>query len=95
MEKLIDLHCDTIWRLTDAGEKVTLGKNSFCVNIDEMKQAGTMAQFFACFVDANWFTKEEKYEEGYVCIKQMIKRMRKRSGRFFGTDCICEKAERR
>lgn len=82
MEKLIDLHCDTIWRLTDAGEKVTLGKNSFCVNIDEMKQAGTMAQFFACFVDANWFTKEEKYEEGYVCIKQMIKRMRKEVGDF-------------
>ncbi len=77
MEKLIDLHCDTIWRLTDAGEEVTLGKNAFSVNIEEMKQADTMAQFFACFVDVKSFPEKERYEEGYAYVKKMIERMRK------------------
>lgn len=77
MEKLVDLHCDTIWKLMDAGEEMTLGKNSFCVNIDEMKQADTMAQFFACFVDVGSFPEKERYENGYAYVKKMMERMRK------------------
>lgn len=77
MKNLIDLHCDTIWRLMCAGEEVTLEKNSFCVNIDEMRQTDTMAQFFACFVDAKWFLEKDRYEDGYTYVKKMIERIKK------------------
>ena len=65
MDKLIDLHCDTIWRLMEAGKNATLENNPFCVNLKEMRRADTMAQFFACFVDMQWFQEENKFEEGY------------------------------
>lgn len=82
MEKLIDLHCDTIWRLMDAGEEATLGENPFCVNMAEMRKADTMAQFFACFVDVKRFEQEEGYEEGYTYVNRMIRRMQKEVGNF-------------
>lgn len=45
----IDLHCDTISQLMKRkGE--TLEKNSLCVNLAGMERAGTIVQFFACFV---------------------------------------------
>lgn len=75
MKGLIDLHCDTIWKLMDAKQEETLEKNCFCVNIDEMKQADIMAQFFACFVDCGLFPKKEQYEKGYIYVKKMIERM--------------------
>ena len=77
MDKLIDLHCDTIWRLMEAGKNATLENNPFCVNLKEMRRADTMAQFFACFVDMQWFQEENKFEEGYQYVKKMIERLRK------------------
>ena len=46
---LIDLHCDTLFRLS--GEKAGQDlKNTDCnVNLSGMRETGTMAQFFACF----------------------------------------------
>lgn len=76
MKGLIDLHCDTIWKLMDAKEEVNLEKNCFCVNMDEMKKADIMAQFFACFVDCGLFSKKEQYEKGYIYVKKMIERMK-------------------
>ena len=48
--KLIDLHCDTVWKLMDLDKKGDLMENQCSVSIPGMKRAGTMAQFFACFV---------------------------------------------
>ena len=40
------MHCDTIWMLMrEEGEH--LQNNSFCVDVEKMKVAGCMAQFFA------------------------------------------------
>ena len=47
--KLIDLHCDTIWKLMDLDRKGDLMENGCSINIPAMRQAGTKAQFFACF----------------------------------------------
>ncbi len=50
MGNLIDMHCDTISRLMNKpGE--SLRDNSLCVDIKGMKEAGTLVQFFACFVN--------------------------------------------
>ena len=48
--KLIDMHCDTIWKLKDLDKTGDLMENRCSVNIPGMKQAGVTAQFFACFV---------------------------------------------
>ena len=50
--KLIDLHCDTLWKLMDLSGNGDLMKNDGCVSIEAMKKGGTMAQFFACFTSA-------------------------------------------
>ena len=43
--KLIDLHCDTLWKLMDLSGNGDLMKNDGCVSIEAMKKGGTMAQF--------------------------------------------------
>ena len=48
---LIDLHCDTIWRMIESTEESTLRSDSLCVNLDKMKDANTAVQFFACFLN--------------------------------------------
>ena len=47
--KLIDMHCDTVWKLMDLGGEGDLMTGSCDVTIPRMRQAGTLAQFFACF----------------------------------------------
>lgn len=48
--KLIDLHCDTLWQLT-ANQSAVLRKNDFCVDVEKLQSAGSLAQFFALFID--------------------------------------------
>lgn len=50
--KLIDMHCDTISRLMDLPFGKNLIENELCINLEGMQKAGTLAQFFACFVHA-------------------------------------------
>lgn len=59
---LIDMHCDTISRLMDR-EDETLEKNSLCINLEGMEKAGTMVQFFACFVHAISYESEKMKSE--------------------------------
>lgn len=40
---LIDMHCDTFWKLSE-------GNTDFCVDLEKLQQAGSLAEFFACFV---------------------------------------------
>ena len=73
---LIDMHCDTIWMLMR--EKDTkLKNNRFCVDVEKMKAAGSMAQFFACFIYLNEIASEERWEIGYQLALDMIARGKK------------------
>ena len=47
--RLIDMHCDTISLLMQE-ENANLRENHFCVDLEKMKKAGSIAQFFACFI---------------------------------------------
>lgn len=49
--KLIDLHCDTILRCIDSKGEIKLGKNDLCIDIQKLRGAGSLAQFFAMYVD--------------------------------------------
>jgi len=67
--KLIDMHCDTIFELMRRkGE--SLKGNSLCISLDYMKQAKSMAQFFACFLYADEFGWD--YTKGYEKALEMI-----------------------
>ena len=61
--KLIDLHCDTLWKLMDLDRTGDLYKSGCAVTIPDMKKAGTVAQFFACFTYLEDYRKGNGYEE--------------------------------
>lgn len=48
---LIDLHCDTISVLLRQEKDGELKKNKLCVDIEKLRQGGTLAQFFALYID--------------------------------------------
>lgn len=63
--KLVDMHCDTIYELLRGADGQTLFHNHLCVDMEGMRRARTMAQFFACFVDAKeWAAEGETDDEG-------------------------------
>lgn len=70
---LIDMHCDTIWKLME-NPCATLLENAFGVDIGKLKKAKSAAQFFACFVYMKQFSGEERYTKGYEYAKKMIRR---------------------
>lgn len=72
---LIDLHCDTIWKLMMDGEGVSVRTNNGSVDMDGMRESGTMAQFFACFVYMKEFQGEGRFSKGYEHALNMIRRM--------------------
>ena len=49
--KLIDLHCDTILRCVDSKGEIKLRENDLCIDVKKLKKAGSLAQFFAMYVD--------------------------------------------
>ena len=70
---LIDLHCDTLFRLS--GEKAGQDlKNTDCnVNLSGMRETGTMAQFFACFTCLKEQQGDRGKEEGFEqCFHQVL-----------------------
>lgn len=62
--KFIDLHCDTFWAM-ERGVPL-------CVDIDKLKAADSLAQFFACFVYMDDFAGD--YTRGYVHALEMIQK---------------------
>ena len=68
--KLIDMHCDTIWKLMDLDSHGDLEKNQCAISIPGMKRAGTMAQLFACFTYVKEY--EGGYEQCYRHVLEMI-----------------------
>lgn len=73
--RVIDLHCDTVWRLLELDGEGDLYKNNCSVSIQNLRQSGAAAQFFACFIHLGDIRKEtagEQYEEGYQKALRMI-----------------------
>lgn len=81
--KLIDMHCDTIWKLEKVDRLNLDGKmqpeslhdNTGHINVAGMRKAGTVAQFFANFIYMDWYDKD--YEKGYAGALSMIERTKK------------------
>lgn len=73
---LIDLHCDTAWKLLNSTSGDTLKENEFCINLKELKKAGSLAQFFACFIYMEQFKGPDRYAKGYVNAKELIAKMK-------------------
>lgn len=49
--RLIDFHCDTILELMKDKENFHIDKNDFSVDIEKLKKGGSLAQFFALYVN--------------------------------------------
>lgn len=72
---LIDMHCDTVWKLKDLDKAGDFMENRGSIHIPAMRAGGTLAQFFACFIWAENMpgrNMEEKYEAGYTHVLEMI-----------------------
>ena len=78
---LIDLHCDTLSALYKNGEKASLTENDLCVNIKGLRQGNSLAQFFACYVNAKESEGEEMWEKSYQQVLGMIDRMEEECGK--------------
>lgn len=84
---LIDLHCDTLWKLMDLGGEGDLLENDGSVSIRKLEEEGALAQFFACFVYRDAMegnTPEEQYEAGYRHVLDMIDHMSRQAERYSG-----------
>ncbi|KYH34205.1 membrane dipeptidase (peptidase family M19) [Clostridium tepidiprofundi DSM 19306] len=62
---LIDLHCDTIWRIFESKTDANLTRNDFHVDIDKLVKANSFAQFFALFIDREEVIKKGKSHVEY------------------------------
>ncbi len=69
---LIDLHCDTAFMMSIAKEEVELRKNKLCVDLERMKEAGSMAQFFASFIHMKYFDGD--FDRAYEAALAMLRR---------------------
>ncbi len=70
--KLIDLHCDTLWKLMDLDKTGDFYRSRCAVTIPGMKEAGTIAQFFACFTYLEDYRTGNGYEDAYLHVQEMI-----------------------
>ena len=68
---LIDMHCDTLGKLKwEPGTR--LRENNCSIDLMKMKQAGSLAQFFACFIYAKRFQDGDMWELSYNEALKMI-----------------------
>ena len=68
---LIDMHCDTLGKFEwEPGRH--LRENDFCIDLMKMKKAGSLAQFFACFIYAKKFQDGDMWEQSYEAALKMI-----------------------
>lgn len=63
--KVIDMHCDTISELQNAGMHQNLNKNELCVDLERLRESGTWIQYFACFTDAGKYSSGGGYGEKF------------------------------
>ena len=74
--RLIDMHCDTILHFMN-NENLHLQRNELCIDIEKMRKANSMAQFFACFVNLRKFDEQSGYDKAYQYALEMITRGKK------------------
>ncbi len=79
--RLIDMHCDTVLGLMH-GENVNLKKNALCVDLEKMRQADSMAQFFACFIYMKRFQGNDRFAQGYQHALKMIARAKEEFAKY-------------
>lgn len=92
--KLIDMHCDTLWKLMDLDQRGDLKESDCRVTIPGMKQAGMLAQFFACFTYFEDYREKEGYESAYHHVLEMIDFFDVQMERFFGEIALtCSKED--
>lgn len=68
---MIDLHCDTLSALYET-KKGTLMENDFDVDRNKLKKAGSVAQFFACYIDMSKIEGENKEEQGFSHVWNLL-----------------------
>ncbi len=69
---LIDLHCDTAFLMSVMQEPIEFRRNHLCVDLEKMKQADSMAQFFASFIHMKMFDGD--YDRAYEAALAMLRR---------------------
>ncbi|MDD2980851.1 MAG: dipeptidase [Hespellia sp.] len=80
---LIDMHCDTVSRLQKS-DGMNLWENDLQISVPGLLKAGTMAQFFACFINAAEYgagqesdgSEETSWNRAYQAALDMIERAR-------------------
>lgn len=60
---MIDLHCDTILLLDEAGSRANLTENPFSVDLKKLQKNKSLAQFFALFIELEAFDEPWDYFE--------------------------------
>ena len=70
--KLIDMHCDTLWKVMDLDRQGDFMENQGSISIPGMQKAGTMAQFFACFTYADDYKETGGYDAAWRHVLEMI-----------------------
>ena len=78
--RFIDMHCDTLDRMTKKGAIGDLMVNNCSVNIEGMKATDVGAQFFACYINRDEMTGNSifaRWESGYERVLYMIDYLKK------------------
>lgn len=75
------MHCDTVLGLMH-GENVNLKKNALCVDLEKMRQADSMVQFFACFIYMKRFQGNDRFAQGYQHALKMIARAKEEFAKY-------------
>lgn len=75
--RMIDLHCDTLWRLFRAdglwGHRGNLLENSFGVDVKRLEKADALIQGFAVFFLTGYFPPSRREEWAYRTAKRRIR----------------------
>ena len=80
--RMIDMHCDTLWKLIDLDGQGDLMKNDCHISIPSMKKAGTVVQLFACFTKAADYKKKGGYDAAFVHVQDMVRYLRQQQERY-------------
>lgn len=68
---MIDLHCDTILLLDEAGSRTNLKENPFSVDLKKLQENKSLAQFFALFIEL------EAFDDPWLYFEKLYQRFKK------------------